>query len=991
MKQLLFFIALVCFGFTITAQTHSVLSEGNWVKLSTDSAGIYRLTYYDLQSFGVDVSNLSSDHLNLYGMAAGAMDEMYDVDFTYDLQKMAILVDDSNDGTFDAGDFLLFYGQGPVTWNYNADSTGFKHTTNPYCNKVYYYLRTDDTNPKRVQMVDYSTQTPTDTITELTYTILHEKELYNPLHSGRWWMGELFKDTTERTFTINNPGSNFTEGTLNLSLGSNSTAPSTVEVYVNNQIIDTIQNLITPNGYYAYRLRNYTFNLNNLTNPFDLKLVFNQPNDSAFVYLDYFELNLNTSLSIPDPIKTTEIRSTQTHAEGVFLYRLTNTQSFNFVWDVTDPLNVSSMKINRSGDTLSFIDTRTGRNYLLYNYAPMYVTRRDDGSKKTIYIVGDINLPEPTLEGEVENQDIIGTATPNMMIITTNDLQDAANKLATFHTDTDGLSVGIFKVNQIYNEFSAGRLDPTAIRNFIAQKYNQGKSNNNLQYVLLLGPASFDYRGILYPNIHQVPTYESIESGNLINAYGTDTYLTTLDNTFLPVGRIPVSTSEEAYEVVNKIIDYKTQPMLTNWKNKVVMMADNGEFGYFSQDADYISQTILDTSFNMNQTKLYFSLWPPVNNGYPQVKQKLLNLLDSGVFYMNYMGYGGAEMLSKEGVFKVEDAQNLENQQRLPLWINASGGTARFDDPEQISLCTALLLNPNGGAIAALGNSAPNYASANFNFNYAFASYLFSNENRDKAFGDAYAYSINHLNSNLTKWSFIGDPALKPGWPQHHVITTNINGEEATQYTDTILPGSLLTLEGYIEDNTGNVVTGFNGKVRATVYDMPYIKETIEGEYDPVKEITLYDSILSMNCLDVDNGHFIGNVRLPANEHLNYGNIKISYYCQNGSEDATGNQAQLIYGGKPNSLNENPAMAGLKAYPSPFGNNLKLLIPAHLVKQHLSIMLTDVTGKAVYRNQINANNASDEFSMNLPDLPQGLYLLNVTGTKGNKVFKLMHQ
>jgi len=992
MKQLLFSIVLVCAGFSVPAQTHSVLSQGNWVKLSTDSTAIYKLTFYDLQAMGVDVSNLASDHLNLYGMAAGALDEVYDSAFAYDLQKMAILVDDSGDGTFDPGDFLLFYGQGPVIWSYNAGSNRFQHSTNPYDNKVYYFLRTDDNNPKRIQIVDHSSQTPTDTITQLTYTLLHEKELYNPLHSGRMWMGEMFKDTTERTFTINLPGYSFTDGNLNLSLGSNSTDSSTVEVYVNNQVVDTIQNLTTPaNGYHAYRLKNYTINLTGLTNPFNLKLVFSRPNDSALVYLDYFDLNLNTGISIADPIQTTEIRSPRAYSQGVHLYRFTNTQSYNFVWDITDPLDVSSMKIDRSNDTLSFVDNRAGRNYMLYNYAPMYDMRLDDGSKKTIYLIGADNLPEPGLEGAVENQDIIGSATPNMIIITTNDLQDAANNLAAFHESNDGLTVGIFKTDQIYNEFSAGRLDPTAIRNFIAQKYNTGNGNSALQYILLMGSASFDYRGITYPGSTQVPTYETLESGNMINSFGTDTYLSMIDNTLIPIGRIPATSVEEANDVVQKIINYKTNSMLTTWKNSAIMMADDNDYGLFSQDADAFSKVILDSNYNINQTKLYFSLWPRVDDGYPQVKQKLLDMLNTGVFYVNYLGHGSPQGLSKEQVFTVEDAQNLENLQTLPLWVNASSETARFDDPEQTSLCATMLLNPNGGAIAAVGNSSPNYASANCNLNNAFITYLFSNAHKTEAFGDAYAFAVNHLNNSLERWAFLGDPALKPGWPVYHVATTKINGEEATPYADTILPGSLLTLEGYIEDNIGNVVTDFNGKVRATVYDMPYIKETVEGEYDPVRDITLYDSILSMNCLEVNNGHFIGNVRLPANEHLTYGNIKISYYGQNGSEDATGKWAQLIYGGKPNGIDEESALSALQAYPSPFGKHLKLLIPAHLAQQHLSLMLTDITGRAVYQNLVDAYSAREEFSINLPDLPQGLYLLNVTGTKGRKVFKLMHQ
>ena len=172
---------------------------------------------------------------------------------------------------------------------------------------------------------------------------------------------------------------------------------------------------------------------------------------------------------------------------------------------------------------------------------------------------------------------------------------------------------------------------------------------------------------------------------------------------------------------------------------------------------------------------------------------------------------------------------------------------------------------------------------------------------------------------------------------------------------------------------------------------MPYTKETIEGENDPVKEITLYDSLLAMNCIDVKNGHFIGNVRLPALEHLTYGNIKISYYGQNGTFDATDNLNTLVYGGKPNGIGKNPAFEAIRAYPSPFTNHLQLQFPGNFVRQNLTIKMVDVTGRAVYQNQINANSTSGKISLNMPDLPQGIYFLNITGNKGAKAFKLVHQ
>lgn len=992
MKKLLFFIVLVCAGFSATAQSHSVLSQGNWVKVSTDSTGIYRLTYYDLQSMGVDVNNLSSNSLNLYGMAAGSLNETYDTGFIYDLKKIAVLVDDQGDGTFDAGDFLLFYGQGHVTWDFNTESKIFNHATNPYCNKVYYYLRTDDTNPKRIQTVDFSSQSPTDTITQLTYAFLHEKELYNPLRSGRTWMGEKFDDTTERTYHISVPGYQITGGNLQINFGTKTSVQSTIEIFVDNALVDTLKTFVTSySGIWAYKLQSFNLDLTNVGNEFDLKIVFDKPNDSSFIYLDNFQLNLTSGFVISDLIQTTEIRSPQAYTEGVHFYQFYNTHSCNFVWDVTDPLNVSSMKTNRSGDTLSFVDARSGRQYVMYNYASEYAPKLTSGYKNASYLVGADYLPDPELIGKIDNQDIIGDATPNYIIITNSELYDAAVNLATFHTINDDMTVEVFTTDLIYNEFSAGRLDPGALRNFIAQKFNAETNRGVLQYVLLFGPASFDYRGILYPDITQIPTYETVSSGDLISSYCSDEFITHIGDSFIPVGRIPASTPEEANRVVEKIEAYKTNSRLTIWKNKAVFIADNGDNGYFTQVSDMVSDSLLVNNPNLNQVKLYLSLFPAVNGGYPQVRTNLLSMLNDGVFYVNFIGHGGPLHLTSENIFSVEDAQALTNTNPNPIWVNFSGGTSKYDDPERVSVNMALILNSSGGAIVSIGNSGAGYGSENNLLNIEFVNYFFDASNKNSAFGDAFASAIMHLVSDRKVWTFLGDPALKPSWPVYDVQTIKINGRDAATITDTILPGSLLTLEGNIVDESGTAVDNFNGKVCATVYDMPYIRETIEGEYDPVREVTLYDSILAMNPIDVENGHFLGNVRLPANEHLTYGNIKISYYGQNGMVDASGNWQKLMYGGKPNGIKEDPALASLRVYPSPFTNHLQMLIPDNLTTENLMLNMSDITGRTVYQNHISANGISGNVSLNLPDLPRGLYFLNITANKGNKVFKILRE
>ena len=972
MKHYLFLLASLCFSIFAGAQNHSVLSEGSWIKISTNQAGVYALTYDDLQEMGVDVTNINSDNLNLYGLPAGVLNEDYSPDFTYGLQKIAITVVDGEDGTFDPGDYLMFYGQGPVTWVYYAEQESYNHNTNPYCSNVYYYLRVDDSNPKRMETIDFNNNNATDTITEITRLMVHEKELYNLLHSGRVWLGEKFSDTLERTITFGSSATKIKDGVLLISLASTATDSSFFDVYINNNWIKKIR-VNASQSYDAYKLSKEQIELPTDLDQLNVKIVYNPPNDSAVGYLNYCAVTMNTDLLIAgDPMMFTNRGN---GGESLYHYEMKDAVEQNNIWDITSPINTYSIATQYSNGRLEFNDTLANRKFVVFNNG---------------------NLLQPTLEGSLQNEDLTGTKSTNYVIIyngKTADMKEAATDLGEFHKDIDGLTYEAVDVNTIYNEFSAGRTDPTALRNFIAYRYKMSEEGDENQFkeVLLMGQASFDFRGILYPDINQVPTYEMKESANIVNSYAYDGYIISIGDVVFPIGRIPASTAEEAQTVIQKIKDYRLASRLAPWKNRLILMADDGDNGLFGYDSDTYCDSILSSDNNFNQNKLYFSLYPKIDSAYPQVKQKLLNELSDGIFYVNYTGHGGPDKLSSEGVFTTEDAKNLTNNNLLPLWVNSSASTSRFDDPDIKSINRALLFNPLGGAIAAIGNSGPNYSSQNLILNSAFVEYFFDKENRSQSFGDAFAVATAAVNNYHIMWTFFGDPALKPVWPKYTVQTTQINGVDADMFTDTINPGSLLKIKGLIADDDGNQISDFNGTVNVTIYDMPYTKETIEGEFDPVREITLYDSVLTINNIDVINGKFDGEIRLPALFHEQYGNIKLSYYANSSTADASGNWDKIIYGGNVQGIDEDPALASLKVYPTLFNQNINIEIPVEAVNKHWQMTLTDITGRPVYQQQISSSESGSILSVNLPVLPQGMYLLNISGAKGGKVFKLLRE
>ncbi|MEQ9288076.1 MAG: C25 family cysteine peptidase, partial [Cyclobacteriaceae bacterium] len=91
----------------------------------------------------------------------------------------------------------------------------------------------------------------------------------------------------------------------------------------------------------------------------------------------------------------------------------------------------------------------------------------------------------------------------------------------------DGLSVAVVTTNQVYNEFSSGRQDISAIRNFIRYVWQNG---GRLKYVLLMGDASYDYKNRLNNNTNFVPVYESRQSFHRLYSHSSDDYFGFLED-----------------------------------------------------------------------------------------------------------------------------------------------------------------------------------------------------------------------------------------------------------------------------------------------------------------------------------------------------------------------------------------------------------------------------------------------------------------------------
>jgi hypothetical protein len=98
--------------------------------------------------------------------------------------------------------------------------------------------------------------------------------------------------------------------------------------------------------------------------------------------------------------------------------------------------------------------------------------------------------------------------------------------------------------------------------------------------------------------------------------------------------------------------------------------------------------------------------------------------------------------------------------------------------------------------------------------------------------------------------------------------------------------------------HNGQKLNNFNGVIYPTVYDKAVLAKTLgQDQSSPVLTFSLQKNILYKGKASVQNGSFSFTFIVPKDIAYHYGTGRLSFYAQNGSEDAAGYYDSLIIGG----------------------------------------------------------------------------------------------
>ncbi|MBL7939443.1 MAG: type IX secretion system sortase PorU [Flavobacteriales bacterium] len=913
---------------------NSKLSTGDWYRFSVAADGVHKITYAFLQELGVDVNGLDPDRINIYGNHFGLLPFQNNVERPSDLLVNAIEVVDGGDGNFGPNDHLLFYASGAQRWDANdslADlgpagtTVHFLHTKNVYTDSASYFIGLDVEPPVRVSSASLTEDPATTTVTSFDDHQYIERDIVNLLKSGRTWYGEIFDLTTSYTFGFNSPfpvpgdsatlciaGAARTVGTGDYS-SFDVTSGSALDV---NFTVQGVSSNYTGALGRAFK-RCYKFVPTTASVP--VGVTFNKFNPvTSIAWMDYLEWNARRELRMVG----TQMAFRDLNSVGVgnvAEFVLDQAQSVARIWEITDPA---------SARRVDFVTDGVSKRFRL----------RTDSLRRFIAF-RDNDYPEPTPIGHVPSQNLHATALPtDLVIVCPPELQPAAARLAEQRI-SEGLSVVMVSPQQVFNEFSSGARDATAIKRYMRMLYDRAGTDPALlpRYLLLFGDGSYNNISLDPSNQNQIPSYQTADALDPSKSYTSDDYFGLLDPSEgegtgdlvdLGIGRFPVSSLAQAEEVVSKVLNYDRLQLLASgnancsangdggladWRTHVLFASDDqegdGYEGIIHMDqSDAMARRVETEHPALNVDKIYLDAYQQVSTPggerYPQAINELRDGVEKGLLLVNYIGHGGEVGWAHERFLDNSTILGWTNKDRLPLFMTATCEFSRWDDPVRTSAGEFVFLNPEGGGIGLMTTTRLAYSNQNFELTQNFYDHVFSETDelgRAQRLGDIFRQTKRGITAaqpgqrNHRNFCLLGDPSMRLAMPRHSIEITSVT-DTLGNAIDTLKALATVRIRGFIDGGDGQPMADFNGQVIPIVYDKAQTQSTLANDGGNPFTFKLRNNIIYRGRATVTNGQFNFTFVVPKDINYQVGPGRISCYAESWDMNASGYSDSVLVG-----------------------------------------------------------------------------------------------
>ena len=330
-------------------------------------------------------------------------------------------------------------------------------------------------------------------------------------------------------------------------------------------------------------------------------------------------------------------------------------------------------------------------------------------SSARVLIKAEVREAPAPLQGEAEGA-------LDTLIITSEELMLAARELAA-HRNASGIRTAVRTVEWIGERYE-GRDLPEKIRSFVREAVEA----LGVRFLLILGdhdvvptrlvqiPDGFEddrpegdgclvETDLYYADVYPEVSWDDDGDGS----WGElpDERIDAFPDVF--VGRLPASTLEEAWSLVEKLVHYDlaVRRARDGWVRRAVLAGVDlfKEPGWEGSEGEAIKEGAAALLAEQMPRAVLRKLYEGFGN---LTREKLLAELAEGCSLLDFAGHGGpgAWFLGQE-VLTAEELTSLTNSPCLPLVIAIACSTSRFSDVD--CLGEIALLDEDGGAIAYLG------------------------------------------------------------------------------------------------------------------------------------------------------------------------------------------------------------------------------------------------------------------------------------------------
>lgn len=897
----------------------SVLAEGQLFRVDVPRDGVYKLDAAFWSAIGVDPESVSPESVTVFGNGGHALPMSNSIERPLDPATVAVWWRGDEDAVHVGQGEFLFWADGPHAIEHNPETGHFTHLRNAYSDSATFFVRIDDAPGRLGNRMVTSAGLPAgveaeDTVQTTRHVAFHEEEQQSPNRSGREWYGEEFGSVLERTFTFPVPFAEPEVGQVRIELIARSLdAASSFAVTAGAASATAFHNItstastspVATSAGLTLEGQIVTGNGNNAR--VDVTVAFNPANSDARGWLDFIRIEQERALRFSGNAESFFGADPGT---GWVRYELSNAALLESVWDVTSGTQPVRIPFELEGETAVF-------------YAERDVMRR-------FVALPGYGFATPVVRGPVAHSNLHAWSGLDAVLITRPVYAEAAERWAAMRAD-EGLAVGVTYQQTVFNEFSSGQPDPTALKMLMMMLWDRAEDagEGHPRFLQLMGDGTFANRGGLSSSPYII-TYQSANSLSPTSSYVSDDYFGFIepdmgedigDKMAIGIGRIPCSNADEALEFVEKLERYEgrieavdpgcgldeAQPEKGPWRNRITLVSDDmdgsggpTELSHMMNSEEH-ANTLANAHPEYDVDKIYFDAYPqlstPGGERYPDASDAIDRRVGDGSLIVNYIGHGGERGWAHERVLTLSMIRDWTNQSRMPLFMTATCELARFDDPEVESAGELMVMNPDGGAIGMLTTTRVVFSSSNQQLNRAFYDIaLEDGQVPDLRLGDIARVTKNDPQvsntSNKRNFTLLGDAAMRLAYPEHQVVLS--------QLPDSVRALDAFTGTGFIANAAGDTLHDFNGVVTVRVFDKRSQINTLNNDGGTAPfSFSVFRNVVHQGLSTVTNGTFAFEFVVPRDIDYEWGTGRVSCYALDlaSGADAHGASEDWYIGG----------------------------------------------------------------------------------------------